>query len=383
MKSMIRQYGLITLFNYNYGSALQCYATKEFLKTKGATSDLLTLRNERGTLVSIALRMQQLLGLCFHNPQHVSSILKVFLASRSTNLTLSQQSVSDIQSFVLNQIKPCSCTYKDLTEKSIQKYDAFFSGSDQVWNSFRVEDYESFFLRFAPKEKRIAWAPSFGSQSIAEWNKKRYKEYISEFRILSAREESGAKLIKELTGRDAIVLPDPVTLLNADEWRSQYKGFNLNTVSNEYVLLFFIDRPSNKALEAVRRINGKKILSFGYHYQEYDCLGNYCHVDGDPFEFIHYIDKADMVVTDSYHACVFSIIMGTAFYAYKRNYQHAQDQSGRITELLEQTGLSNRFEADSIDMNQIYDYEKAYQFFEDGKKKASQYLAMVMEQVNE
>lgn len=375
--------GLVTLYNYNLGSALQCYATKEVLKTIGVASDLLALCNEGGKLTPISLRMQQLLGLCLHNPKHISSILKVFLASRSTSLTLSQQSISEIQSFVLEQLEPCSYTYKELTEESAQKYDAFFSGSDQVWNSYRVEDYESFFLRFAPSEKRIAWAPSFGSQSIAEWNKKRYKEYISEFRILSAREESGAKLIKELTGRDAIVLPDPVTLLNADEWRSQYKGFNLNTVSNEYVLLFFIDRPSNKALEAVRWLTGKKILSFGYHYQEYDCLDSYSHVDGDPFDFINYIDKADMVVTDSYHACVFSIIMGTAFYAYKRNYQHAQDQSGRITELLEQAGLSNRFEADSIDMNQIYDYEKAYQFFEDGKKEASQYLTMVMEQVNE
>ena len=45
------------------------------------------------------------------------------------------------------------------------------------------------------------------------------RDWISDYPYLSVREDSGVKLIKELTGREALHLLDPTLIINADEWR--------------------------------------------------------------------------------------------------------------------------------------------------------------------
>jgi hypothetical protein len=68
------------------------------------------------------------------------------------------------------------------------------------------------------RHKRIAYAPSFGVSEIADEHKENYKEWISGIHKLSVREDDGAKIIKDLTGRDAPVLVDPTLLLTKEKW---------------------------------------------------------------------------------------------------------------------------------------------------------------------
>ena len=75
-------------------------------------------------------------------------------------------------------------------------------------------------MEFAPKEKRIAYAPSFGIPKIPAVYKEKYKKWIMEIPYLSVREESGAKIIKELTGKDVPVLIDPTLMLTKEKWLS-------------------------------------------------------------------------------------------------------------------------------------------------------------------
>lgn len=96
---------------------------------------------------------------------------------------------------------------------------ACFSGSDQIWNSSTLYVDPLYYLRFAPKHKRIALSPSFGRDFIADYNKDKMRDWISDYPYLSVREDSGVKLIKELTGREALHLLDPTLIINADEWR--------------------------------------------------------------------------------------------------------------------------------------------------------------------
>ena len=49
-------------------------------------------------------------------------------------------------------------------------------------------------------------------------DKKKIKKLLSEIGFLSAREQSGCGIIKEITGRNAIQLIDPVFLLEKKEW---------------------------------------------------------------------------------------------------------------------------------------------------------------------
>lgn len=82
---------------------------------------------------------------------------------------------------------------------------AGFSGSDQIWNSSTLYVDPLYYLRFAPKHKRIALSPSFGRDFIADYNKDKMRDWISDYPYLSVRE--------------ALHLLDPTLIINADEWR--------------------------------------------------------------------------------------------------------------------------------------------------------------------
>lgn len=127
-----------------------------------------------------------------------------------------------------------------------------------------------FFLKFVPKEKRIAWAPSFGMDHIAPYNCRRFARDINEYKYLSVREKSGVDIIKNLTGRDAVQLSDPVLMLTPEQWRRLYK--NRITAENfykEYVFFYFLRNPSTYVLDYLDLCleKGKTIVAFASNYE--------------------------------------------------------------------------------------------------------------------
>ena len=102
--------------------------------------------------------------------------------------------------------------------KYIDIYDAYICGSDQIWNPTYKSTGSAYFLQFAPEYKRIAFAPSFGLSRIPDALHTLYKKWLNGIPYLSVREEQGAKIIKELTGRDALVVPDPTLCLTRKQW---------------------------------------------------------------------------------------------------------------------------------------------------------------------
>lgn len=220
-------------------------------------------------------------------------------------------------------------------------YTAFFSGSDQIWSASWFVRNPWWFLRFAPKSKRVAWAPSFGGDAVAPYNVVDYTRYIKSYAYLSAREDLGADIIKQLTGRDAAVLSDPSVLLDREQWRELYR--DRERESEPYVLLFFLDPPSAVARDMIARVQemtGKRLLVFAY--DEHESLGDVPARNGDPADFLAMIDGAEFVLTDSFHAGMFSTIFGTPFFIFNRN-SKASTQSIRMRNHVKTYGLESRY----------------------------------------
>ena len=138
-------------------------------------------------------------------------------------------------------------------------YDCFVCGSDQVWNPNTA--CSAYFLQFAPEHKRIAFAPSFGIGELPESVKPVYQKWLSEIPQLSVREERGAEIIKELTGRDVPVLPDPTLCLPREEWEKIERRPAF--AEGAYVLTYFLGNETNKYrnyIEAYARKNGLRII---------------------------------------------------------------------------------------------------------------------------
>ena len=222
----------------------------------------------------------------------------------------------------------CGCA--DDLKKLNSKYDCFIVGSDQVWNCSHGVN-ENFFLVFADEDKKkVAYAASFGSSSIPKEHAEKVRSYLKEIRHISIREKSGAALVENLTGRKPPVVVDPVFLKDAAEWKriaapvemkqpyafvySTQKSEHLNHAVEEYAARKKIKIVSTHAIPGVRCVVRKDI---------------------GPLEFLGYILNAEYVISTSFHATAFSIILEKNFCVVP----HSQT-GARVRDLLEDANMA-------------------------------------------
>lgn len=216
--------------------------------------------------------------------------------------------------------------------------------------------------------------PSFGSDTVAEYNKLIYKRYISEYQFLSVREATGQEIVQELTDRRASVLPDPVYLLSAEQWRR----IAVDTEQKyRYILMFFISKPDPSAVKHAQR----KAVQCDAQvvWLSYDHGRDGVFVNGGPREFISYIDGAELVLTDSFHASLFSIILSTPFFVYQRTDENGSRQIGRVYNLLEKFGMQNRLAGnEAIIATDAWDNEFVRKVLDGEKAKTDAFFAEIV-----
>ena len=194
-----------------------------------------------------------------------------------------------------------------------ESFDYFIVGSDQVWNPIYRKGSPIDFLTFAPQNKRVAYAPSFGIAEIPDKYISQYTKWLSEFNHLSVREDAGADIIKNLTSREASVLVDPTVMLTKDEWLSIAKPHKLKP-NTPFLLTYFLGEVPKEVKGLISKLSTKYKL-------EVVNLGSYEQIEryaADPSEFIDYINSANIFLTDSFHGAVFSIILEKQFIVFNR-----------------------------------------------------------------
>ena len=93
-----------------------------------------------------------------------------------------------------------------------------------------------------------------------------------------------------------------------------------------------------------------------------------------PNEFVSLIKNSELVITDSFHACVFALLFHIKFYAMERK-ENMTSMNSRIATLTEKFNISNVFineekditldKLDNSNIDKILDLErkKVFQFF--------------------
>ena len=250
---------------------------------------------------------------------------------------------------------------------------ACFAGSDQIWNSSTMYIDPMYYLRFAPAYKRVALAPSFGRDFVADYNVGKMSRWIGEFASLSVREDSGVKLIKDMTGRDAINLVDPTLMVDGETWK---KNLGVEDKSTNYILAYFLDKPSDSARRAIAELKESlacEVIAIPYQFDEMD----YCDkvVPTGPVEFLDLINNAKCVLTDSFHGTAFSINLHTPFYVFARDYGSAHSQNSRVESILKKMNMQDRFEPKEVSQkySQI-DFNKSEEVLKAERTKARDYL---------
>lgn len=364
----------------NYGSVLQVYALCEAVKSLGNEAEVIWEAGNLSTnydfrpnkIIKTGLKLlthPQLMKSTFSNIQYVQQHV------------ISETTVRLFDEFVESHIRRTFYPAKMMNKRNVGKqYDKFICGSDQIWCTTTLYVDPLMYLRFAPKEKRIAYAPSLGRDYIPNYNKREMKKYILDIPDVSVRESMGQKLIRELTRRDVPVVLDPTLLVEKNCWDSVKTHLDSHS---DYLLFYFLSTPTEKTqlklLEHIRQLK-KPVIALNSRLKYLEGHVDVMYPDCGPKEFISFIENADCVITDSYHGMLFSIIYHKQFWSIEREYGEF-DQSSRQLSVLDMLGLQNRYCRDSDELIQErIDYTTVEQILLTEREKSLDFLRKALEQ---
>lgn len=360
--------GIITLFGDNYGNKLQNFAVQRIIEGLECEVETIITNTNRGIVKPRNTKTEfkkfspfyigKVLNIRFKNKYLYKNSRDGIVASIKFVKNVDYKALVDARTNSFDEFtnKNISLSNNILTLEDVfntDEYDFFVAGSDQVWNPTYPHVSRLNFLTFAPREKRIALSPSIGLSSLPEHVKPLYTEWLNGINALSVREEQGAKIIKELTGRDVPVLADPTLCVSKEEWIEIEEKPDFDC-SEPYVFTYFLGNETNKYrkfIDGYAKKNNYKVINI-FDLREPE------HYVVNPAHFVYLIHNAKMVFTDSFHGSVFSLIMHIPFVVFNRVENGGQGMSSRIDTLLKTFSMESRhFERlkniDDIDFNNV------------------------------
>lgn len=380
---MKKKISIVAVTNHNYGSILQTYALQTAVREMGCDTQI--LKYTEGKAVKIGR---------FRNREYAISRLKMIYKKIIMNVFYSKQKnllgerASSFRKFIDKEL--CfSDLYTSLDSLTVasKEFDTVLLGSDQVWHPMNLL-MDFFTLNFVPDEvKKGAYAPSFGVSYIPDRYKKAYSDYISRIEFVSCREMKGVKLIKKLTGRDVPMVCDPTLLLTAKDWESCLS--DKVKINGKYVLCYFIGNNPNqrKVVKEYAKEHGFKIVAL-LHIDEYiasdENYADYTPYNVGPAEFLYLVKNADCVMTDSFHASVFSLQFHRNFYTFNRfENGKGNSTSSRIDSLLGTVDLMDRKVKNGATMTDLsektIDYTKVDEVLAQFRASSVEYLRSIIE----
>ena len=305
--------GIITYHAaYNYGSALQAYATLVAMKKLGFSAKIINYRPEEQKKF-----YQRLLRTNYG--------VKTFIKDCQM---LPYQKERKIR---MQRFEKFFRDYFDLTEEvnlpedigaCFDQFDIVVSGSDQILNKHSCElehvgwEYMRPYLLSGFKGKKISYASSIANMSDQELGYILHE--LDQFQAISLRESSSVGRLAALLGKELTYVSDPTFLLNAQEWKD---ALGISEGGEEYILYYSlrsikVQKERLKELEALAEKENCKIVvitPFSAPFSSKKCFDY--HYEFGPKEFLNAIAQSRKIVTDSYHGTILSVNLGKSVYS--------------------------------------------------------------------
>ena len=376
-------------FHYNYGSMLQAYATQWVVESLGeaavtiACNTPITYMTQskinyyihkitNGDIVGMKIRQYRSEKNMRKYPnikKGISERNKKFYDFSSSNFNLSELNVD-----------------RKALSKFASTCDAVVVGSDMLWHPINVE-HDYFTLTFVPDSvRKISYATSIGNTKIPNYQIETYRRFLSRFKDISVREQSGIEVISSLNiGKNVSVVLDPTLLFTGEKWMKIQKKEPV--IGGKYILCYFlgVNRKHREFAKELKKITGYKIVALQHldEFVEYDMgFGDIIPYDIGPAELVNLIRNAEFICTDSFHGTCFSILNHKKFFVMNRfTNSNTQSTNTRIDSLLSLVGLESQRIGGDWKENNFYEllnteilYESVDKRLEEERQKSLMYL---------
>lgn len=338
----MKKVAILTINSQNYGNRLQNYALQMAIEKYGYTVE--TLKRDRLSGIQKLKNM-------------VRPILKPdkmagFIAF-DTRIRWSQYTVS--QSFVSRGLN--------------DKYDLFIIGSDQVWNPMFYFNGDNDFLPMVDLNKKASYAASFGISEIPAGKKAHIRDLLADIPLISVREESGAAIVKELTGKEVPVVLDPTLLLSKEEWIQCERKPRMNLEAKYIVKYMLGEDIYSDDIQNIAKERGWGIV---------DVTRDDLPIG--PAEFIYLLHHGELICTDSFHASLFAFLFGKPLMILERDTKEG-DMSSRIDTLVTTFRLQEHrrnFREFSIEKAFSDDYAVGYCVLNKRRRESEEILRKIL-----
>ena len=382
--------GIVTLYhdNYNFGGLLQAYALpvalEKYLEISAEQIDYVFKAQEKPeTKHTISL-----INIIYY----IGYVILTKIEKKS--LQKREQAFEKFIKFIPHSEH---CYEYDSISESLDKYTEFICGGDQIWNDYQQikwygkEDSNVFTLQFVPENvKKISYAPSMAVLGLTDEFKLNFSKGINRLDAISLREKRSLPVLQEITDKTLTVTVDPVLLLKENDWM---EIMCYPDIGQKYILCYLLG-DSLAQRKAVKIFASKikcKTVTFPYilvnDVRKCDLFfGDKHDYTSGPREFLGLIKNADFVITDSFHACAFSMIFKTPFVVFERNIIGEKgNMNSRIYDFLEEYHLEGQLvtEKELVDMNEIpkVDFAYAHEHWRKRREESLEYLENALKDI--
>lgn len=261
--------------------------------------------------------------------------------------------------------------------------DALVIGSDEVFNCIQSNKNVGYSLELFGKDnkakKLITYAASFGNTTIEKLEKHNKKEEIggllAEFDAISVRDRNSGNVVENITDKKVEYHLDPVL---AYDYMNKCKMIPEIESKEKYMIVYAysgrISAEESKYIKNYAKKNNLKVYAIGGAQK---CADKF--IDCSPFEVLAYFKNAELVITDTFHGSIFSIITKRNFVTLvRKSVGNAYGNEEKLTDLLNRLGLKNQivYKIEDIQekLNNKIDYKNTDEIIKEERKKTETYL---------
>ena len=352
----------------NYGSLLQSYATQKVIEEMGFESEIINYTRYEE-------RYKNLVNTLIKGKKWDKNIITrmIYKMIQEPNYT---KMYRRFEKYRKNFLKESRLEYGSLQElkDNVPEADVYCSGSDQIWGKIGTVEYdEAYFLKFIEdRTKRcIAYSSSFGKEEIDGSLEKNINKLLKNYSDILVREDTAKSILKEHGINNVEQVLDPTLLLNKEQWSNL--ASKVKNKQKKYILVYQLhdNKSFDKYAKEFSKKTGLKLLRISPSIYHITRSGKLIYLPNQ-YEFLSLFQNAEYVLTDSFHATVFSIIFNRKFVDILPG-----KTSTRIISILKLTGLQDRILTKYDDfsfINKTINFSECNTIIENERKRSMELL---------